>query len=185
MRRLLTASLLAGLAMFAWGFLFWTVLMPGPRAFSSADDSAALSEALVTYLPETGTYALPVWEGTEKQMEEKFATGPVATIFFHRDGVTAMSPLTFLFGYLQMTLACLVAALLLHMTASALPSYGSRVAAVFLLGLAGTLFLELAQPIWWHHPWRFHLLYSLYACVSWLLAGTVLGAMIKKGRLRF
>jgi len=185
MRRLVIASLLAAAVMFLWGFAFWTVLMPGPRAFDSPDDSAALSEALVTYLPASGTYVVPTWQGNKAQMEERFETGPVATIFFRRDGVRMMSPLTFVYGYLEFALACFLAALLLYMTASALPSYGSRVMVVLLLGMAGTVFIELAQPIWWHQPWRFHLLNTVYAVVSWLLAGAVLAAMIKKGRLRF
>jgi hypothetical protein len=185
MRRLLLASLLAAAVMFLWGFLFWTVLMPAPRVFSAPDDSAALSEALVTYLPSSGTYVVPTWEGDEKQMAERFETGPVATIFFRRDGVRMMSPFTFVYGYLQLFVVCFLAAMLLYTTASALPSYGSRVAVVLLLGLAGTLFIELSQPIWWHQPWRFHLLNTLYAVVAWLLAGCVLGMLIKKGRLRF
>lgn len=183
--RIVLASLAAALAIFAWGFVFWTVVMPAPRLFGEPADEAALSEALVTYLLETDTYYVPGWTSDMEALESRLATGPVATIFFRREGVDAASPLTFLYGYLQTAFACFLVAMLLYRCASALPSYGSRVGVVLLAGLGGTVLVTLGGPIWWHQPWRFHLIHLLYAAVAWLLAGFVLGALIKKGRLRF
>lgn len=183
--RIVLASLAAALVIFAWGFVYWTVLMPAPRLFGEPADEAALSEALVTYLLETDTYYVPGWTSDTEAWQERFATGPVATIFFHREGVDAGSPLPFLYGYLQTALACLLIAILLYRCASALPSYGSRIGVVLLAGLGGTVLVTLGGPIWWHQPWRFHLIHLVYAAVAWLLAGFVLGALIKKGRLRF
>lgn len=183
--RVVLASLAAALVIFAWGFVYWAVLMPPSRIFGQSADEAALSEALVTYLLETDTYYVPGWTSDTAALQSRFATGPVATIFFHRDGVATGSPLTFLYGYLQTALACLLVAMLLYRCASALPSYGGRVGVVLLAGLGGTVLVSLGGPIWWHQPWRFHLIQLLYAAVAWLLAGFVLGALIKKGRLRF
>ncbi|MGH9382177.1 MAG: hypothetical protein ACRD2Z_16440 [Thermoanaerobaculia bacterium] len=183
--RVVLAALAAALVLFAWGFLYWTVLVPMPRIFGEPADEEALSEALVTYLLETDTYFLPVWRSESQVMQSRFETGPVATIFFHREGVDVGSPLTYLLGYLQTAIACLLAAMLLYRCGSALPSFGGRVGVVFLAGLCGTVMTALGGPIWWHQPWRFHLIYLLYAAVAWLLAGFVLAALIKKGRLRF
>lgn len=101
------------------------------------------------------------------------------------EGVDVGSPLAFLYGYLQTALACLLIAMLLYRCASALPSYGSRIGVVLLAGLGGTVLVTLGGPIWWHQPWRFHVIHLVYAAVAWLLAGFVLGGLIKKGRLRF
>lgn len=178
--RILVGSLVAALAMFAWGFVFWTVLVPAPRVFGEALDEPALSEALVTYLPVTDVYFIPEWQADRAVLESRFGTGPVATIFFRREGVDAMSPRTFALGYLQMLAACLVAAVLLHRCRSALSGFGSRVGVVLLAGLCGSVLITTSGPIWWHQPWSFHRLYLVYAAVAWLLAGCALAGLIKR-----
>jgi hypothetical protein len=36
-----------------------------------------------------------------------------------------------------------------------------------------------ANPVWWHHPWKFTLDQAFFAGVGWLLAGIVLAAIIR------
>ena len=183
--RLIVASLLSGLVVFVWGFLFWNVLSPPSSTFQPAHDPAALSEALIPYLPESGTYFVPETGTDPAAQRQAYAIGPIATIFLRRDGSDASAAVQLGLGYLSIALACLAVALLLYRCASALPGFGSRVGVVLLAGLAGSLLLDLGSPIWWYRPWHFHLLELVYAGVGWLLAGCVLAALIKKGRLRF
>lgn len=185
MKRILLAALAAALAMNAWGFVFWVLLPSGPWALEAAAEEPALAEALLTYLPATGTYFTPSHELAWEEMQRRQEIGPVATIHFRRDGIQAASPWTFVAGFVHLFLLCLAVAGLLRAVGSALPRFGGRVLFVWTVGLIGTLFVGLSYPIWWHQPWQFHLTVALYSAGAWLLAGLVLGWSIRSARLRF
>jgi len=58
-------------------------------------------------------------------------------------------------------------------------SYGKRVWFFALVGVLLAVFSDLAAPIWWGHPWPFHVVNAIYAVTVWLVGGLVLAAFLK------
>ena len=72
--------------------------------------------------------------------------------------------------------------LLLLVALPALESYARRVAFVCGLGVFAAVAVRLSEPILWHLPWGHFLHGATYDAASWLVAGLVLGAIVKPPR---
>ena len=188
--RVVLGSVASAVVLMVWGFLFWVVIAPGGAMMTTRDETA-LRNALNANLPASGTYRypLPVTEGKAgndaaafQAFQEKFRAGPIALIHFTREGAEPLAARTLLAGFAQLLAASLVAGLLLMICLPALGSYLARVLFVLALGLFAVLTTRVADPIWYHLPWRFHLHEALLLLSNWLLAGIVLGAVIKPVR---
>jgi hypothetical protein len=188
--RVVLGSVASAVVLMVWGFLFWVVIAP-EGAMAPARDETALREALSGNLPETGTYRYPLpaaGSGTGNNsaafqaFREKFRAGPIALIHYTREGAEPLSAGTLLAGFGQLLAASLMAAVLLLVSLPALESYLARVLFVLALGVFAALTTRIADPIWYHLPWRFHLHGALLLLSNWLLAGIVLGATIKPAR---
>src|SRR3954471_9083273 len=99
MRRLVLGSLVAGLAMWVVGFIFWGPLL-GWIPFTVAPDTnaAALQGALKANLAATGsgTYAIPSTATTAGSALH--ANGPVAIVHFTNSGFPGMDTFALLWG---------------------------------------------------------------------------------------
>ncbi|HYE97034.1 MAG TPA: hypothetical protein VD962_12570 [Rubricoccaceae bacterium] len=181
MRSLLLGAVLAAVVLFLFGFVVWGLMPVDP--FSTVSDEPALSQTLVQVLPASGVYLLPDEGDTEEEFAaatEAMRRGPLAMVFFRREGVEPMAPAVFALGFLHMFVTALLLGLVLRQAAPALPSYGARVAFVALLGLTAAVWARLGEPIWWHFPWGFHLLYFFSDLLSWTLAGLVLARFVRR-----
>jgi hypothetical protein len=177
MKRLLIGSVLAALAVYLWGALFW--YGPGTAAlYTEVIDQQTLREDLLAQLRGSGTYRIP-WdpqdiEGTMELLHQ----GPVATIHFHRDGVDPRNAGMLTLGFLHVLVSVLLFAAALRMVAGTLPRYADRARYVVLFAAAAAVFANLGGPIWWQEAWSFHLIHAIYDFTSWLLAGLVLAAFV-------
>ena len=153
------------------------------RAKGDPDVIATLKQAF----PENGVYMYP-WvdtsagdqPGLQEEFQRQHAEGPVVQIFYHASGIPASEMGTVMgYGFVHMLATALLASVLL---ALAEPSccYLARVSFVFGLGLFATLWIEGANVIWWHYPTSHSVFMSAYNVVAWLLAGLVIGAIVKK-----
>lgn len=185
MKGMLVGSALSALAMFFWGFLWWGAphYLPYKTAMKTAPDEAALAASLSASLPATGVYLLPnpASGASAEDVQKRAAAGPMAQIFFMKEGA-AMGGDVFVFGYLHMFVASLLAGLLLQRVVAATTGYGSRAGVVLLIGLAGSFFSNLGKPIWWHQPWDYHLTYFTYDFSSWVLAALILAKFVRSAR---
>ena len=68
----------------------------------------------------------------------------------------------------------------LRLTGNCWCCYSARVCFVFGLGLFATLWIEGANVIWWHYPTSHSIFSGAYNVIAWLLAGLVIGAIVKK-----
>ena len=60
MKRCVIGIILATLAMYVWGFLYWGGANPFPyKAWKQTPDDVAAGKALLEHFPETGTYHMP------------------------------------------------------------------------------------------------------------------------------
>ena len=81
-----------------------------------------------------------------------------------------MSGSVFLLGFLHMFLSSLLMGWVLSMALPALTTFGQRWCFVWLAGFAGTFWGHVAAPIWFYHPWGFHVMSMIYGTVAWGLA---------------
>ena len=178
MKKLVLGSLLGALVMFVWGAVFWTSPLPY-SVMGKIPDEAAAGKALLEHFPRSGTYLVPSPMQDEKVLTELSRSGPIATVHIQTRGGEPMSAGVFIFGFLHELIAVFLIALLLSLALPGLPTYGRRLGFVALAGLASSIYVNGANPIWWHHPWPFYLVNGVYDFVAWSATGLVLAGMIK------
>ena len=174
MTRILAASLIAAVALFMWGFLFWTVLEPAVGVIQTAPDEVALAQDLAEHLSTEGTYFIPTDTRDQQAWMDRHQAGPLATVMFRPGGAPAMDPGVFLRGFLHMLASILLMAFLLRWIARFLGSYGQRLGFVVWVGAIEAVFSNLGRPIWYFQPWDYHLLQAAYTLSSWALVGVIL-----------
>lgn len=178
MKQLLLGSLLAAVALFIWGAVFWMSPLPNIVLGQARDDEAA-GRALLENFPESGTYVIPSEQHDEATFTRLHEAGPIATIHVRREGAPAMAPQVFIYGFLHGLLACFLLGLLMKMALPGLPTYGLRVGFATLAALTAGVFLELGQVIWWSHPPALHLLNLVWSATAGLIAGLVLAYFLR------
>lgn len=181
MKRMLIGALLASVAMWFWGFLFWGISPLPAKVLRSVPDEVALADKLKAALPETGVYAIPSMGAgvSQEEFTKRHQAGPVAQIVYVAEGADPVSAAVFGGGWLHM-LAC---ALILGWILLYVPeptTFGSRYCILALAGTAAAIWSNLGKPIWWHQPWAFHVLYAVYDLTSLLLAAVILAWYVRR-----
>ncbi len=187
--RVLIAAIFSGIVLMMWGFAFWTA-SPVPQQFlKSLPDAANVVAAIRDSGAESGVYVYPGSEGMDSSdqaaleaWQERHREGPIAHIFLQSEGTEPMAPSVFLMGYLHFAVSALVAATLLAVVVDKLPSYLARVAFVAGCGLFAAVVLGLSDPIWYYHPWGYHLMQASFVVIGWVLAGLVIGAIVRPAK---
>lgn len=180
MKNLAVGSLLAAVAMFIFGAVYWSSPVMSVGAREVADDAAAQS-ILRHAFPETGVYWVPgmrLYAEDTERYNALHEAGPVAMINIVQDPGPPMAPSTFVAGFLHEWIVCFLIGLLLLRVAPALPGYGDRVGFVTLAGFVMAVFVDLGAVIWWNMPLALQLVDGLYNVVAWLLAGLVMARFV-------
>jgi len=180
MKPLFVGSLLAAVAMFIFGAVYWSSPVVSLGAREVADDAAAQVILKETF-PETGIYWIPGMSLYARDAERYNAlheAGPVAMINIVHEPGPPMAPATFIAGFLHEWVVCFLIGFLLLKVAPALPSYGSRVGFVTLAGVVMAVFVDLGAVIWWRMPLALQLADGLYNVVAWLLAALVMARFV-------
>ena len=186
MVRVIVAVVLAAVVQFAWGFAFYGQLSSMDHMTTRAPDESAVAQALAGTLPETGTYFLPLCPGpnaTEAETKahaDRAEAGPLVQIHYRKEGFSmAQMPVMMGMGFGHTMLTVVLAALLLRSVLPSLPTYLGRVAFVFGLGVFAAVALRMGDMIWFHHHWTYVAGQMVFCVVGWLLAGAVMGAIIR------
>jgi hypothetical protein len=170
MSRVIVGSLIAAIAMFIIGFVFFASGLQR-IATASLDDApaAAVQQALAANLPKTGTYFVPEAEASSAQTV-MFGQGPVATIHYNVGGFPSMDP-TALFGgfILNFVVALLIGSALIGIDRR-VPDFGSRAWLVGLFSVGAAAFMHLGMPLYFHQGWG-HAIYLFIADALALIAG--------------
>jgi hypothetical protein len=184
--RLLIGAFLAAIVMFLWGWGFWTVLAVRLGDMRSVDPDAF--KAMFSHEAENGEYLYPMPQGlgaTEddrKAFVENHKKGPLIEISYRNEGADPMDPLYFGIGFVHLLCLGIIAGFLLIMALKNLPNYLSRAGFVFLLGVFAAALIDVGSVVWMLHPWRYPAMLAIFHASSWLLAGLVLGAVIRQPR---
>lgn len=181
--RTILAPVAAAVALFFWGFVYWTILAPAFDIYRSmgAANEAKVTSALKEHVPESGVFFYPAT--TEEMMadEELWMTrhkeGPIVQIFFVAEGLDPMSPTIFAAGFLHMLLcAALVTGLLVRLK---LRDFSQRFYLVGFLGIFAGAWVELSKPIWFFHEWRFSVFSAVYTVTAWMISAAVLAFLVR------
>ena len=173
MARTVIGGLVAGLIIFAIGFIFWGTPLR-EMAFTNADEaaSAAVQTSLAQNLTPTGTgtYTIPSTKTAAGTV--LYGNGPIATIFFNTSGFPVNDTNAIVTGLvLAMVTGLLMAFGLAAVGGSSFESL-ARLVILFTLGF--TIWEFLATPVFNHFGWG-HWIYSFISeAVSLIAAGLVL-----------
>jgi hypothetical protein len=179
MKKVLIASVLAAVALFFWGAIYWMPIGMAVGIYKPAPNEAALGQALKEQLGTAdGFYFLPTDVSDEAAHKARHEAGPIAFIAYHAAGAPIMNPNTFVFGFLHELASTFLMALLLSWLAPRLASYGERVKLVAAAGFVTAFFGNLGRPIWMMQPWSFHVFQFVYEITCWLLVGAILAWFI-------
>lgn len=174
MRRLVLGSLIAGLAMWLVGFIFWGPLLGWIPLSSLSDSSAqAVQQALATNLGPagTGTYAIPSTATTAGTVLH--ANGPVAMVHYTNRGFPAFDSIAMIWGLVLAIFCALIAGFAMRMVAGGL-DFGERIRLVALLAVAVAGYTHIGQPVFNHTPYGYFVYLFVSDVVTWIAAGAVL-----------
>ena len=180
MKNVVIGSLVGGLVLFIWGFLFWGLSgIPYTALSQAAPDDARAGQAMLEHFPQSGAYYIPGPHNPPDQLETLHEAGPVAFVFFNREGKALTPPSMLITGLLHQIVFALIIALGLHALGNALPGFGQRVRLIVTIGLASSLWAPVALVIWWYYPptWQWWVAFEQF--VGWVLIALVLAKFVR------
>jgi hypothetical protein len=180
--RVIIGSTVAAIVLMIWGILFWAVLAIPEDTMDPLPNGEATAEMIAAALPGSGVYVWPPTsdDGLPATAPIDRARQPQMQIFYREAALDPMSPTTMARGFLHMFAVSLLAAVLLAVAAPRIESYLRRVGFVLLAGVLAGVAVNLAQPIWFGHPWDYHLLMFVNEAMKGLLLGLVLAGVVRQ-----
>lgn len=177
MAKTLLGGVLAGVALYLVGFIFWGTPL-SLLAFNRLDQprSAALQQALAETLSKsgTGTYLVPT-TGTAAG-DLLYARGPIATVHYNLAGFPVVDSAALGTGFLLAIITGLIIALALGVIGTRVTDFFSRARVAILFALAGALYTDIGQPIFNHYGFG----YWVYLFLSDFIGLSVAGLIIAR-----
>lgn len=183
--RVLLASILAAVLMFAWGFVFWglsgvseKLLTPLPAeldVLASLRNSQAPSGMYVYPMP-----ADPSDEEAQTEWENKHREGPLLQLAYRKEGGPPMPPSMFAQGLAHYFAVALLTSSLLALAAGGLPHFGGRLVFVLLVSLVSAIWANVGDVVWWFHSPNYCLGNMAYTMGAGLVMGLVLAAIVRR-----
>ncbi|HEX8639954.1 MAG TPA: hypothetical protein VF704_02245 [Allosphingosinicella sp.] len=179
MPRVIIGAIVAAIAMFFIGFIFFgTPLARLGTASLDNNQAAAVQQAMAANLPRTGTYNVPGVDTPEQT--NMYSRGPIATVHYNTDGFAAFDAPGLVKGLvLNLLVALLIGAALIGIDRR-VPDLGSRARVAVIIAVAAAGFAHLGEPIYWHHDWG-HFIYLFVADAAALsAAGLIIAWFLPK-----
>ncbi len=161
MARMIIGAIVAAIAMFILGFIFFATPLAG-LAIANLDDApaAAVQDALAANLPRTGTYSVP--DIATPAQTNMFSRGPIATIHYNTSGFAAVDTKALAIGLGLNFVVALAIGLALLGIDGRVADFGSRARVAVIIALAAAGYTHLGEPIYLHHDWP-HFIYLFIA----------------------
>lgn len=171
MTRSFIGGIVAGLILFAVGYLFWETPLSG-IAYKSLPDAqgAAVQNALAQNLTQTGTGTYRIPDPKSQQGALLYARGPIATVDYNTGG---FSP-TPTGGLIPGLIVAIGAGMLIAFGIGAVAAgraFADLARLVVLLSLGVSTWIFLSAPIANHFAWGFWIYAFLAEAVSFIAAG--------------
>jgi hypothetical protein len=178
--------MLATVVLMLWGFVFWDVLAVPDNVLRPLPGGETLARQLRQSPLATGVYLVPYPPSGQHGDAESSAAfdgesreGPLVHLFYSREGTVPNNITNYARGMLLTFFTAALAGCLLSVVAPRLGSFAARAGFVLLLGLFATCFVNLMQPIRFHHPWGYHFVMAVFDCSNALLLGLVLAWFVR------
>ncbi len=179
MKKFILAPLLAALAMFVWGFIYWGAphLVPY-RALSTVSDPDATALAVGKLFPSSGSYLLPSPMLGEEKMTALAKRGPSVELHLTKESFgSAEMGKVMAGGFVHVFVLAVLLSVLLCGLAKAFERWTCRVKFCAFLGFLVAL-CDLGQALWWHHAWGWTIAAAFYDLVLFSIAGLVLAKFV-------
>jgi hypothetical protein len=185
MSRLIFASVLAGIAVFLWGFVSHALSPLGEGGLRSLPDEPRLLDAMRATIPDKGLYFFPgvadlgnLTEDQQRAWVDKMKAGPNGLLLFDPAGHEPLSMRQLVTELVNDFLAALVLGILLGYTNLSL---WGRVAFGAAVGLMGWLAISVSYWNWYQFPSSFILAEGFNQVTAWALAALVLSIVVRRG----
>ncbi len=181
--RVLVATLIGGVVMFAWGAIAHMFTPLGHSGVSTLPNEAALLEVMKAKIPAQGLYKFPdadpaklTTDEAKSALAEKHRMGPSGLLIYTPEGAEMMSP-----RQLGLELASnLLAALCMVVVLSACHGLAMRVLVSTLAGVAGWLSVCASYGIWYNFPKDFVLAEGIMQAAGWFASGLGIALVLGK-----
>ncbi|MSR28354.1 MAG: hypothetical protein EXS03_02115 [Phycisphaerales bacterium] len=186
--RIVLAAIVAGIAWFLWGAFAHIVLQFGESSIKQLPNEAAVAAALREGNPEDGLYAFPYWGGAHgsgadeaqiKELEAKFAQGPVGILIYQRSVKEMMPPSTLLLELLGGTVACFFAGLVISKL-SVPPSHAAFAGGM--CAVAAWFSHSYSEWLWYAYPLSWVTDALLEQVIGWVIAAWIIALIVGAGR---
>lgn len=179
MKRILIASVVGGIIMFAWSAIahMSPLGMVGLKTLPNED---ALRTALKSSVPDEGLYFFPGPDPANpkdmKAWESRMRSGPTGLLVYQPVG-EPMTPRQLATELISDIVAALIAAILASMLVG---SYGKRVGAITLLAVFAWVLLTVSYWNWYHFPCLYALTELFVEVVGLFLAALFIAKYVPR-----
>lgn len=199
MVRVVIAGLVAGVALFMWGFASWVVLTWHNRTFRELPQEKDLVAAFREHLPltdsqttQSGAYRIPWIVESELETDEarqkaeidwrnRHLDGPVAYLFYSEDGSDPMAPQRLAAGVGLDMLIGFFAALAVFIALPGRPNFFLRVGLVLAMGFFTVLMTHVTDWNFMYRPDDYTLIMCADNLIGSLVVGIVVAAIVRPG----
>ncbi len=183
--RVLLASIVAAVLMFAWGFVYWGLCCMGTKLAAPLPAELDVLAALRNSQAPSGMYVYPLPadpsdEEAQTEWENKFQEGPLLQLAYRKEGGPPMTPSMFAQGLGLNFAVALLTGCLLALAARGLPHFGGRLVFVLLVSLVAAIWTNVGDVVWWFHSPRYCLGSMAYTMGAGLLMGLVVAAIVRR-----
>lgn len=183
-KRILLGGVLGGIILFVWGALSHTTLGLGSVGFQVLPNEGAVLAMMQENIPQSGLYFFP-WvdesnPAATEEWEKKYQTGPHGLLIYHPPGGQALTPGQLVTELATNIAAALLVACLLALALAGLSTFGLKVLFVALIGLLPGLDVDVSYWNWYGFPGDYTVAVMADHLIGWVLAGLVLGAIVKR-----
>ena len=171
----LFGGLVAGLAMYMVGFVFWGTPLSA-IAFKHADPqaSAAVQTVLAQSLTTSGTGTYLVPDPTSQGGTTLYGRGPIALIHFNTAGYPVVDSKALIAGLVLALIAGIILAATLRIVALGLPTFADRARVALLFAFVIPLYIDIGQPVFNHSDWAYYIYSFLCDFLGFAAAGLVI-----------
>jgi hypothetical protein len=176
-KRIVLAGLLAGVALFFWGFVSHVVLPLGEVGIQNLPQDRTVIAALKAAIPSSGLYFFPPVDASQKIAEDQF-NGPHGILIYHPSGASMMMTGQLVREFILNVGQALIAGYLLSL-ATGLTKYSARVSLVLVLGVLSGIATNVEYWNWYGFPANFTMAAMVDKVLGFLVVGLVVAAMVK------
>ena len=184
MKRVLLATILGAVTLFAWQFVSRMQLRYYQDTISPWPGEAAAVEAVLKGFPESGAYqypAMPSDSAGRDKLVEYAKNKPVANLLIvNKAGSEIHSPKMYAISFGLHVISCLLASLILLAARVGALNIGRRFLIIFLLGVFAAVTVQAPYWVWLGFPQKFTLVVMGEVGVGWFLAAIVMAIVFQR-----